>query len=126
MSALANILLKTELARRLHGTGVTANALHPGLTSTGFGKNNPGLLMTIMGAVIPLIARSPAKGAQTSVYLASSPAVANVTGQYFIDSKVTRLAPQATDPAIARKLWEISADMVELVHSDLWPGQFRA
>ena len=87
MSALANILLKTELARRLHGTGVTANALHPGLTSMGFGKNNPGLIMTIMGAVIPLIARAPDKGARTSVYLASSPDVATVTGSTSLTRK---------------------------------------
>jgi len=115
-SKLANILFTTELARRLEGTGVTANTLHPGLTSTGFGKNNPGLLMTIMGAVIPLIARSPEKGAQTSVYLASSPEVANVTGKYFVDSKATAPAPQATDPAVAKKLWDMSADMVRPIH----------
>jgi hypothetical protein len=70
--------------------------------------------MTIMGAVIPLIARSPEKGARTSVYLASSPDVANVTGKYFVDSKVTIPAPQATNPAVAKKLWEISANMVHL------------
>jgi NAD(P)-dependent dehydrogenase (short-subunit alcohol dehydrogenase family) len=113
-SKLANILFTTELARRLQGTGVTANALHPGLTSTGFGKNNPGLLMTIMGAVIPLIARTPEKGAGTSVYLASSPDVANVTGKYFVDSKAIAPAPQATDPAVAKKLWEVSANMIHL------------
>jgi NAD(P)-dependent dehydrogenase (short-subunit alcohol dehydrogenase family) len=113
-SKLANILFTVELARRLEGTGVTANALHPGLTNTGFGKNNPGWLMTIMGAIIPLIARPPEKGAQTSVYLASSPDVANVTGKYFVDAKATAPAPQATDPTVARKLWEISANMVHL------------
>jgi len=59
------------LDRRLEGTGVTGNVLHPGLTSTGFGKNNPGFLMNIMGAIVPLIARSPEKGAETSIYLAS-------------------------------------------------------
>ena len=60
-SKLANILFTTELARRLEGTGVTVNALHRGLVSTGFGKNNPGLLMKIMGVVMPLIGRSPGK-----------------------------------------------------------------
>src|SRR5512141_2808785 len=79
-SKLANILFTTELARRLEGTGVTVNALHPGLTSTGFGQNNPGFLMKIMGAVIPLIARSPEKGAETSIYLAPSPEVQSITG----------------------------------------------
>ncbi|MCC6192497.1 MAG: SDR family oxidoreductase [Anaerolineales bacterium] len=112
-SKLANILFTLELARRLDGTGVTANALHPGLTSTGFGKNNPGWLMTIMGAIIPLIARAPEKGAQTSVYLASSPEVAGVTGKYFVDSKVARPAARAADGAVARQLWDVSADLTQ-------------
>jgi len=113
-SKLANILFTTELARRLEGTGVTVNALHPGLTSTGFGKNNPGFLMKIMGAVIPLIARSPEKGAETSIYLASSPEVQSITGKYFVDCKVTQPAPQAADMAVARRLWGVSAEMVHL------------
>lgn len=110
-SKLANILFTVELARRLDGTGVTANALHPGLTNTGFGKNNPGWLMTIMGALIPLIARSPAQGAQTSVFLACSPEVAGVTGKYFVDSKITRPAAHAGDGVVARRLWEVSAHL---------------
>ena len=113
-SKLANILFTTELARRLEGTGVTVNALHPGLTSTGFGKNNPGLLMTIMGVIIPLIARSPAKGAGTSVYLASSPDVQGISGKYFVNSKVAKAAPQAADSAVARQLWDVSAELVHL------------
>ena len=113
-SKLANILFTTELARRLEGTGVTGNALHPGFTSTGFGKNNPGFLMKIMGVLVPLIARSPEKGAATSIYLASSPEVQSITGKYFVDCKVTQPAPQATDMAVAGKLWDISAEMVHL------------
>jgi NAD(P)-dependent dehydrogenase (short-subunit alcohol dehydrogenase family) len=113
-SKLANILFTTELARSLEGTGVTVNALHPGLTSTGFGKNNPGLLMKIMGAVIPLIARSPEEGAETSIYLASSPEVQTITGKYFVDRKVTQPAPQAADRTVARRLWDVSAEMVQL------------
>jgi NAD(P)-dependent dehydrogenase (short-subunit alcohol dehydrogenase family) len=113
-SKLANILFTTELACRLEGTGVTVNALHPGLTSTGFGKNNPGLLMKIMGVVIPLVGRSPEKGAETSIYLASSPEVQGITGKYFVDCKVTQPAPQAADSATARKLWDVSAEMVQL------------
>jgi NAD(P)-dependent dehydrogenase (short-subunit alcohol dehydrogenase family) len=113
-SKLANILFTTELARRLEGTGVTVNALHPGLVSTGFGKNNPGLIMKIMGVVIPLIARSPEKGAKTSIYLVSSPAVQNITGQYFVDCKVTQPASQAADSAVARRLWDVSVEMVHL------------
>lgn len=112
-SKLANILFTIELARRLEGTGVTANALHPGFVNTGFGKNNSGFLFKILGAVVPLIARSPEKGAQTSIYLASSPEVQSVTGKYFVDSKVAQAAPQASDTAIARKLWDVSAAMAE-------------
>jgi NAD(P)-dependent dehydrogenase (short-subunit alcohol dehydrogenase family) len=116
-SKLANLLFTTELARRLEGTGVTVNALHPGLTSTGFGKNNPGLLMKIMGVVIPLIARSPEKGAATSIYLASSPEAHSITGKYFVDCKVTQPAPQAADSAVAKKLWDVSAEMVHMAEA---------
>lgn len=118
-SKLANILFTIELAHRLEGTGVTVNALHPGLTSTGFGKNNPGIVMKIMGVIIPLIARSPEKGAETSIYLATSPEVQNITGKYFVNSKVTQPAPQAADTAVARKLWDVSAEMVHL--ADVMP-----
>jgi NAD(P)-dependent dehydrogenase (short-subunit alcohol dehydrogenase family) len=113
-SKLANILFTTELARRLEGTGVTVNALHPGLTSTGFGKNNPGFFMKIMGALIPLIGRSPEKGAGTSIYLASSSEVHSITGKYFVDCKITQPAPQVADSAVAGKLWDVSAEMVHL------------
>jgi NAD(P)-dependent dehydrogenase (short-subunit alcohol dehydrogenase family) len=116
-SKLANILFTAELARRLEGTGVTGNALHPGLTSTGFGKNNPGFLMNIMGAIIPLIARSPEKGAETSIYLASSPEVESITGKYFVDCKVIQPSPRASDHAVAQKLWEVSAEMVHLAEA---------
>jgi len=113
-SKLATILFTMELARRLEGTGVTVNALHPGFVSTGFGENNPGFLMKIIRAVVPLIARSPEKGAETSIYLVSSPEVQSITGKYFIDRKAAQPAPQATDSAVARKLWDTSAEMVHL------------
>ena len=70
--------------------------------------------MKIMGAVIPLIARSPEKGAETSIYLASSPEVQSISGKYFVDCKVTQPAPQAADHAVARRLWDVSAEMVHL------------
>jgi len=113
-SKLANILFTMELARRLEGTGVTVNALHPGFAATGFGRNNPGSLMKIIRTVVPLIARSPEKGAETSIYLGSSPEVQSITGKYFVDCKVSQPAPQATDSAVAKKLWDISAEMVHL------------
>ncbi|MBL8164531.1 MAG: SDR family oxidoreductase [Anaerolineae bacterium] len=113
-SKLANILFTIELAHRLEGTGVTVNALHPGFVNTGFGKNNPGFLMKVIRAVTPLFARSPEKGAETSIYLASSPEVEKLTGKYLHNSKVIPTAPQATDMAVAKKLWDVSAEMVHL------------
>jgi hypothetical protein len=70
--------------------------------------------MKIMGAVVPLIARYPEKGAETSIYLASSPEVQTITGKYFVDCKVTQPAPQAADMAVAKKLWDVSAEMVHM------------
>jgi hypothetical protein len=90
---------------------VTVNALHPGFTATGFGKNNGRVMATLVSIVAPLVARSPAKGAETSIYLASSPAVEGMTGKYFYDSHVIPTAPQATDMAVARKLWDVSSEM---------------
>ena len=113
-SKLANILFTIELARRLEGTGVTVNALHPGLVNTGFGKNNSGFLMKLIGAVVPFIARSPEKGAETSIYLAASPDVHIVTGKYFVDSKVAQAAAQVADPTVAKKLWDVSSVLVKL------------
>jgi NAD(P)-dependent dehydrogenase (short-subunit alcohol dehydrogenase family) len=113
-SKLANILFTMELARRLEGTGVTANVLHPGFVSTGFGKNNSGFLMKLIRSVVPLVARSPEKGAETSIYLASSPGVEGITGKYFYDSHMIPAAPQATDMTVAKKLWEVSAEQVHL------------
>ena len=113
-SKLANILFTTELARRLEGTGVTVNALHPGFVATGFAKNNGRVIAALISIFTPLVARSPAKGAETSIYLASSPSVEGITGKYFQDSHVIPAAPQATDMVVARKLWDVSAEMVHL------------
>lgn len=114
-SKLANILFTMELAGRLEGTGVTVNALHPGFVATGFAKNNGRFISALVSIFAPLVARSPAKGAETSIYLASSPSVEGITGKYFFDSHVIPAAPQATDRVVARKLWDVSAKMVHLV-----------
>jgi NAD(P)-dependent dehydrogenase (short-subunit alcohol dehydrogenase family) len=113
-SKLANILFTIELARRLEGAGVTVNALHPGFTATGFAKNNGKVIAALVRMIAPLVARSPAKGAETSIYLASATGVAGVTGKYFHNSQVIPAAPQATDVAVSRKLWDVSAAMVHL------------
>ena len=122
-SKLANILFTMELARRLEGTGVTVNALHPGFTATGFSKNNGRVMAALVSIFAPLVARSPAKGAETSIYLASSPSVDGITGKYFYDSQAIPAAPQATDMVVARKLWDVSAEMVHL--ADGMPAQTK-
>jgi NAD(P)-dependent dehydrogenase (short-subunit alcohol dehydrogenase family) len=118
-SKLANILFTMELARRLQGAGVTVNALHPGFTATGFAKNNGKMMATLVSIFAPLVARSPAKGAETSIFLASSPSVEGLTGKYFYDSKVIAVAPQATDMVVAKKLWDASTKMVDRADGSL-------
>ena len=112
-SKLLNILFTAELARRLAGTGVTANCLHPGFVRTGLGRDVPGVL----GAVLPLILRlrpGPAAGARTSVYLASSPEVADVTGGYFVNCKPAEPSALAKDTETAARLWALSEDLTGL------------
>jgi NAD(P)-dependent dehydrogenase (short-subunit alcohol dehydrogenase family) len=104
---LANILFTTELARRLDGTGVTANCFHPGLVATGFNRNN-GLLMNLAMTVLRPVSRSPEKGAETLVWLAIAPDIANVSGAYFSDLEQRPPSPEAQDVEAARRLWEIS------------------
>jgi NAD(P)-dependent dehydrogenase (short-subunit alcohol dehydrogenase family) len=116
-SKLANMLFTMELSHRLEGTGVTVNALHPGFVATGFAKNNGKVIAAFIGLLAPLVARTPAKGAETSIYLASSPSVAGITGEYFHDSHVVPAAPRATDRVVARRLWDVSAKMVHLADS---------
>ena len=113
-SKLANILFTTELARRLQGTDVTVNSLHPGFVATGFAKNNGKFMALLISTLVPLMARSAAKGAETSVYLASSSEVEGTTGKYFYNSHSIPTAPQANDRVIAGKLWNVSAEMVKL------------
>jgi len=107
-SKLCNILFTRELARRLHGTGVTANCLHPGFVATRFGDQS-GALMSRVVWLAKFFAISPAKGAQTIIYLASSPDVARTTGQYFYEAVPTIPAPPAQDDQSALLLWLRSA-----------------
>ncbi len=109
-SKLANVLFTYELARRLQGTDVTVNALHPGLIATGFARNN-GFIYNSAMAVIGLFIRKPAQGAQTSIYLASSPEVEGVTGKFFIDCKPVESDPLSYDETLAKKLWQVSLDL---------------
>jgi NAD(P)-dependent dehydrogenase (short-subunit alcohol dehydrogenase family) len=104
---LANILFTIELARRLAGVGVTANCFHPGLIATGFNRNN-GLLMDLAMTILRPVSRSPRKGAETLVWLATSPDVTNVSGGYFFDRKQRSPSREAEDTKTAERLWEIS------------------
>jgi retinol dehydrogenase 12 len=106
-SKLANILFTFALARRLAGTGVTVNCLHPGVVATGFGHNTPGFLKTVLGLLRPFLITAE-KGAATSIYLASSPEVANVTGEYFDKCKPIAPSKLAADVALQERLWTLS------------------
>jgi NAD(P)-dependent dehydrogenase (short-subunit alcohol dehydrogenase family) len=103
-SKLCNILFTRELARQLAGTGVTANSFHPGFVATRFGNQSGGLL-SLGIRVGKRFALSPAQGAETLVYLASSPDVANVTGEYFVKCRPATPTPAAQDDDAARRLW---------------------
>ena len=111
-SKLCNILFTRELARRLHGTGVTANCLHPGFVATRFGDECGGLISRFVG-LAKLLAISPAKGAETIVYLASSPAIAGTTGQYFYNVPPD-CAFARTGDRTAHLLWKRSTALAGL------------
>jgi retinol dehydrogenase 12 len=110
-SKLANILFTYELARRLEGTGVTVNALHPGMVATNFGANNGGVLGSLVRQFMNLFSIGVEDGAQTSIYLASSPEVEDVTGKYFVKKKAVSSSSASYDESAAKRLWEISEEM---------------
>jgi NAD(P)-dependent dehydrogenase (short-subunit alcohol dehydrogenase family) len=116
-SKLANILFTRELARRLAGTGVSANCLHPGFVASRFGDNNRGLFRWGFGLAKRFSARSPEKGAETVVYLAAAPEVQGTTGAYFADLMPATASRAARDDATARLLWEASERLSGAGHS---------
>jgi NAD(P)-dependent dehydrogenase (short-subunit alcohol dehydrogenase family) len=113
-SKLCNILFNRELARRIAGAGVTANALHPGFVATRFGDNSGGLMRTVLKVAKPIGAISPEEGAQTIIYLASAPQVNNVSGEYFYECKPATPTAEARNDQDAKRLWEISATIAGL------------
>lgn len=115
-SKLCNILFTSELARRLEGTGVTANSLHPGFVATRFGDESGGLL-SIGTRFAKRFALSLEEGAQTLVYLASSPEVATVTGQYFHNCRPAVPTRDAQDRRSAERLWQMTEELTQL----RWP-----
>jgi NAD(P)-dependent dehydrogenase (short-subunit alcohol dehydrogenase family) len=112
-SKLCNILFTRELARRLAGTGVTANCLHPGFVATRFG-NQAGGLLSFGIRIAKRFALSPEEGAETLVYLASSPEVDGVTGEYFHRCRPAVPSPAARDDALAARLWAATARLARL------------
>jgi NAD(P)-dependent dehydrogenase (short-subunit alcohol dehydrogenase family) len=114
-SKLALVLFTYELARRLQGTGVTANCLHPGFVATNIGQNGVGSVgRSIVKLIFSRLGISPEEGAKTSLYLASSPEIEGVTGKYFAKSIPVRSAPISYDETLQRQLWEESAKLVNL------------
>ncbi len=113
-SKLCNILFTRELSRRLQGTGVTANCLHPGFVATRFGDQS-GALMSRVVWLAKLFAISPINGAETIVYLASSPDIAETTGQYFYKSVATTPSSWAQDDLSALLLWQRSAALAGMM-----------
>jgi len=113
-SKLANILFTYELARRLRGTSVTANALHPGVVSTAFGAEDPALVQRLVVPFMRPFMKSPSRGAATSIQVASDPDLERVTGCYFANGKPTRSSKRSHDEAAAARLWQVSADLVGL------------
>ena len=110
-SKLANLLFTYELARRLDGTGVTVNALHPGFVKTNLGSDARGLLGTIFRFMQSLIGRSPDKGAETLVHLAASPEAAGINGKYWADMKPLRSIDISYDREQQQRLWNFSAEI---------------
>jgi NAD(P)-dependent dehydrogenase (short-subunit alcohol dehydrogenase family) len=111
-SKLATVVFSYELARRLTGTGVTCNVLHPGLVRTGFASNLGVVPSAVIGFFMRFVGLTPEQGAQTSVYLASSPDVENVSGKYWEKRKVVPSGRAAYDEASWTRLWEVSDKMV--------------
>ena len=112
-SKLENLLFTYELAERLEGTGVTVNALHPGLVATNLMANN-GAIGRVMKVLLGLRGMSVEEGAQTSIYLASSPEVEGITGQYFVKQKAVQSSQASYDKSTASRLWRVSAELTGL------------
>jgi NAD(P)-dependent dehydrogenase (short-subunit alcohol dehydrogenase family) len=108
---MANLLFTYELARRLEPTGVTANAVHPGVTRSNLMKEAPLPIRWFSY----LLSASPEKAADTPIYLASSPDVAGITGKFFKDRKVIESNQYSRDEGVQRHLWGVSAALVGLV-----------
>jgi NAD(P)-dependent dehydrogenase (short-subunit alcohol dehydrogenase family) len=113
-SKLANVLFSYELARRMAGTHVTSNVLSPGMVATDIWKKVNPLVTSLINPVIQRIGQPPLQGAQTSIYLATSPEVEGVTGKYYTDCKPVHSSVYSYDLEAAKRLWEVSAQLTVL------------
>jgi NAD(P)-dependent dehydrogenase (short-subunit alcohol dehydrogenase family) len=112
-SKLAQVLFTYELADRLQGTGVTVNALHPGVVASNFNNGMRGLSRLIGAAIYAAIGISAEKGARTTIYLATSPEVAEVSGKYFVNCKETPSSQRTYDMALRQRLWRVSEELTQ-------------
>jgi retinol dehydrogenase 12 len=111
-SKLANLLFTRELARRLAGSGVTVNAVHPGVVRTGLGQNNDAPILKLLTNLVRPFFRSPDRGAETSLWACTAPELDGVTGRYFADRREQQPHANALDDDAARRLWDASAKLV--------------
>ncbi|MGZ8785086.1 MAG: SDR family oxidoreductase [Acidimicrobiia bacterium] len=124
-SKLANVMFTYELARRLEGTRVTATALHPGMTNTSFSTEDPHRRMAPIVFMVRPFMKSPKRGADTAVYLASSPEVEGVTGRYYVNRKTKKSEESSYDAATTARLWQVSTDLVGIA-GDTTPTRGKA
>ena len=116
-SKLANVLFTYELARRLRGTTITANALHPGVVRTDFGAEDPAGVQRFLVPLFKPFMKSPAQGAATSIHLASAPELERVSGRYFVNGNDKKSAERSYDQAVAAQLWRASSELVSLTET---------
>ncbi len=116
-SKLANVMFTYELARRLKGTSVSVNCLHPGVVRTNLGKSNWWVFRLALFLFAPFLL-TPEKGATTSIYLASSHEVDGITGRYFVKQKVTKSSKESNVEVMSKKLWEVSAELTHVSSVD--------
>lgn len=112
-SKLANVIFNKELAKKLKGTNVTANSLHPGVINSNFSAGANGIMKAFLKIFKPFL-MTVEKGAETQIYLATSPDVEGVTGEYFTKKRIASTTREAKDENIAKRLWEVSEKMVSI------------
>lgn len=118
VSKYANIVFTMELARRLEGTGVTANCLHPGLIDSGIWRNVPAPLSWGLQIIVKGFFKTPKQGAQTTIHLAVSDELDNVSGKYYLDCREYGLSQSIKNHTKAKKFWELSENIVQLKSND--------